>query len=328
MESELEVMLDRAAAAIRDADALLVTAGAGIGVDSGLPDFRGNEGFWRAYPPLQRLGISFYDMANPFWFKRDPELAWGFYGHRLGLYRSTQPHDGFRILGEWSARCPNGSFVFTSNVDGQFQRAGFEGDRILECHGSIHHLQCLNHCGEITPADPFEVMVDDETFRAIPPLPCCPRCGSLARPNVLMFGDWAWLPDRTDAQERRFADWVNHLGGTRLAIVEIGAGTAVPTVRMTSEQLARRPGARLIRINVRETQVPGDHIGIALGGARGVAGDSAANRIDLSGLGPGPCPCPFPFPHPCPCPMGPAAAAGPTPLSENSCGTARLHQCI
>jgi len=278
MNNELETSLDRAAEVISSAEALLVTAGAGIGVDSGLPDFRGNEGFWRAYPPLKRLGISFYDMANPIWFKRDPELAWGFYGHRLELYRSTEPHDGFRILHDWGKGCPFGSFVFTSNVDGQFHKAGFGGDRILECHGSIHHLQCLAHCCEITRADPFEVEVDDESFRASAPLPSCSRCGSLARPNVLMFGDFGWLPDRTSAQERRFADWVAHLGDSRLVIVEVGAGTAVPTVRMTSEQLAHRPGATLIRINVREPQVPRNHIGIALGGLEALR--EIAERIE------------------------------------------------
>jgi len=265
MDDGLAKSLDRAAAAIAGAEALLVTAGAGIGVDSGLPDFRGDEGFWRAYPPLARLGIGFVNMANPIWFKRDPELAWGFYGHRLELYRSTEPHDGFRMLREWGDGSTRGAFVFTSNVDGQFQKAGFDRDRVLECHGSIHHLQCLDHCGGIAPADGVEIAVDAETFRASPPLPTCPRCGGLARPNVLMFNDWGWLSERTAAQERRFADWIGDLGDARLAVVEIGAGTAVPTVRMTSEQLARRPGATLIRINVREPQVPGDHIGIPMG---------------------------------------------------------------
>jgi NAD-dependent SIR2 family protein deacetylase len=53
-----------AAKALRKARALVVTAGAGMGVDSGLPDFRGDQGFWRAYPPYERLGISFVDAAN------------------------------------------------------------------------------------------------------------------------------------------------------------------------------------------------------------------------------------------------------------------------
>src|SRR4028118_1532836 len=97
----------RAAQVIAQADALLITAGAGMGVDSGLPDFRGNEGFWKAYPPLQRLGISFVEMANPRWFHDDPHLAWGFYGHRLQLYRDTTPHQGFPILLEWGRRAPD-----------------------------------------------------------------------------------------------------------------------------------------------------------------------------------------------------------------------------
>src|ERR1700744_4508975 len=88
----------RAAGWIRNADALLITAGAGMGVDSGLPDFRGNEGLWRAYPAIARLGLRFEQLANPSWFNRDPHLAWGFYGHRLNLYRATIPHDGFSIL--------------------------------------------------------------------------------------------------------------------------------------------------------------------------------------------------------------------------------------
>src|SRR5438445_8809587 len=94
----LERLLDRAAGAIARADALLIGAGAGMGVDSGLPDFRGTEGFWNAYPPFRKLGLSFVDLANPRWFRSDPELAWGFYGHRLNLYRATQPHAGFELL--------------------------------------------------------------------------------------------------------------------------------------------------------------------------------------------------------------------------------------
>src|SRR5689334_6849565 len=96
----LDAAIARAAALIRDADALLIGAGAGIGVDSGLPDFRGDHGFWRAYPPLAKLGIRFVEIANPRSFARHPELAWGFYGHRLALYRDTVPHEGFTILRE------------------------------------------------------------------------------------------------------------------------------------------------------------------------------------------------------------------------------------
>src|SRR6185436_4291377 len=115
--------LDRAASLLREATALVFSAGAGMGVDSGLPDFRGPEGFWEAYPAYRHLGLSFVDLANPRWFTEDPERAWGFYGHRLELYRRTTPHDGFGVLQRWAGKRP--ACVFTSNVDGHFQRAGF-----------------------------------------------------------------------------------------------------------------------------------------------------------------------------------------------------------
>lgn len=81
--------------AIKTADALLITAGAGMGVDSGLPDFRGTQEFWRAYPVIARLSLSFAEMADSAWFSENPHHAWAFYGHRLNLYRATQPHVGW-----------------------------------------------------------------------------------------------------------------------------------------------------------------------------------------------------------------------------------------
>ena len=142
MSTNTDNEVRRAAEAINAADALLVTAGAGMGVDSGLPDFRGAQGFWRAYPAIAKLGLSFEEMANPAWFKENPSLAWAFYGHRLNLYRSTFPHAGFARLLEIGRSKSHGYFVFTSNVDGQFQKAGFSLEHIVECHGSIHHFQC------------------------------------------------------------------------------------------------------------------------------------------------------------------------------------------
>ena len=139
-----QTKLEIAARVLRHADAILIGAGAGMGVDSGLPDFRSDEGFWKAYPPLKALGICFEEMANPHWFDTDPALAWGFYGHRLNLYREVEPHDGFHILRELGNKKQHGAFVYTSNVDGHFQKAGFSQDQVCECHGSIHHLQCFS----------------------------------------------------------------------------------------------------------------------------------------------------------------------------------------
>ncbi len=276
--------VEKAARAVGLSEALLICAGAGMGVDSGLPDFRGNRGFWKAYPPFARLGLGFVDLANPEWFDSDPHLAWGFYGHRLNLYRSTTPHDGFQILRRWGEEKPLGYFVFTSNVDGQFQKAGFDPKAIEECHGSLHHLQCAVPChGAIWSADGVDVVVDEQTMRAKKPLPTCSRCGGVARPNVLMFGDWRWVEYRTEAQGSRLREWLARVQGHRLAVVECGAGTAVPTVRYMSQRVAANSGATLIRINTREPQVPPGHIGLPMGALEALnAIDQALERLPAS----------------------------------------------
>lgn len=267
----MEQAIAQAAAALAQADALWIGAGAGMGVDSGLPDFRGNEGFWRAYPPFARRGLSFVQVANPRWFDVDPELAWGFYGHRLALYRQATPHQGFALLSRWAARLRHGAFVFTSNIDGHFQRAGFAADRLVECHGSLGWLQCARACSPaLWPTGALELDVDGVTFRARPPLPACPHCGGMARPNVLMFGDERWISVRSEQQEAAQLEWLGRLRGARLVLIECGAGTAVPVVRWTAEGLARRWGGRLIRINPREASGPADAITLECGALEGL----------------------------------------------------------
>jgi NAD-dependent SIR2 family protein deacetylase len=233
-----------AAKLIQAADGLLVTTGAGIGVDSGLPDFRGDEGFWKAYPPLAQAGVRFAEIANPAAFHEDPWRAWGFYGHRLRLYRETAPHEGFAILQRWAATKPAESFVFTSNVDGAHQKAGVPSGRIVECHGSIHYLQCTLPCTDaVWAAERVRPQVDESTCRLTSELPMCPHCGRLARPNILLFNDSEWVSRRTDDQYRRMQAWIDIV--KRPVVIEIEAGTHIPSVRHQGEAL----GAPLVRIN-------------------------------------------------------------------------------
>ena len=264
-----------AAEQIAKADAIVIAAGAGIGVDSGLPDFRGNDGFWNAYPALAKAQINFTDIANPRAFHQQPELAWGFYGHRLDLYRKTVPHAGFGILKKW-ADAKKGSWVFTSNVDGQFQKAGFAKEQIHECHGSIHYLQCVDDCvaGVWSAAD-FQPEVDEEQCLLLNSPPPCLCCGQIARPNVLMFGDWNWQAEREHEQRQREAQWFEKIIHNlwNVVIIEMGAGTAIPSVRYFSEQTAKKYGASIIRINPREFDVASTrHIGIPLGSLEALRG--------------------------------------------------------
>ncbi len=125
---------------INNSTGLLITAGAGMGVDSGLPDFRGNDGFWKEYPVFKNK-LSFSSVASPTTFRNTPEIAWGFYGHRYELYKKTIPHDDFKLLLEIAKTKFNDNyFVITSNVDGQFQTAGFDENKIEEIHGNIFNV--------------------------------------------------------------------------------------------------------------------------------------------------------------------------------------------
>jgi NAD-dependent SIR2 family protein deacetylase len=255
-----------AADLISQSDGLLITAGAGIGIDSSLPDFRGDVGFWRAYPALGNRNLRFTEIANPKAFQQHAELAWGFYGHRLQLYRTTVPHAGFTLLNRIASLIPNGAFVFTSNVDQQFQRSGMLDNRVVECHGSIEKMQCLLACGQPTwSAHEFVPVVDVKNCALISALPTCPSCGGIARPNILMFGDCDWDSTYADQQERRLEAWLARQD--RTVILEIGAGTAIPTVRLFGEQLSRP----LIRLNPSESTVGMRRdIGIPLGALEGI----------------------------------------------------------
>ena len=254
--------LDAAADAIAAASLLLVMTGAGMGVDSGLPDFRGPEGFWRAYPALGARGLRFEEMANPQWFEREPRLAWAFYGDRLHRYRETAPHAGYAVLRAWCAARPH--FCFTSNVDGQLQRAGFDEAQIYEVHGSIHHLQRVDGRGGLWSAEDTVVKVNPAEFRAEGPLPACPDTGAPARPNILMFNDYSWNSSRAEAAAARYLQALAAHPGPRV-VIELGAGVAISTVRREAERQAK--GGTLIRINPRAPEVPRGGLSIACGAA-------------------------------------------------------------
>lgn len=262
-------MIELAAKLIGSAEAFVITAGAGMGVDSGLPDFRGDHGFWNAYPMYARLGLSFADCANPEHFEQDPAFGWGFYGHRTNLYRETSPHEGFNIIRHWTERNRADYFVVTSNVDGQFQKAGYAADRILEVHGSIHHLQCSSPCSRNVWENDEQIQINDDTMRARS-IPRCPYCRDVSRPNILMFGDGSWISDRTNMQQGRFKSFLENNRGKRTVVIEMGAGRAIPTIRYTSEELGEIPNTKVIRINPREAEIDAPHISLECGALEGL----------------------------------------------------------
>ena len=269
LEIEKEIVL--AKKMIEEAEAIIITAGAGMGVDSGLPDFRGSSGFWKAYPPLSKLGYGFTQMANATLFSLNPKLAWGFYGHRLQLYREIVPHKGFEILLDLVKKKNENYFIYTSNVDGQFEKAGFDREKIYEVHGSIHYLQCSEACKEEVWKNNFsDIKVDMERIEA-EVLPKCNYCDEIARPNILMFDDWNFIDTRIAMQSKKFEAWKKINKNKRKVILEIGAGSTIPTLRIYGNMASRTLNTTLIRINPREPEVSNkSSIGLALGGMDGI----------------------------------------------------------
>lgn len=282
MKNEIQEKIEKAAQSIQAADSILITAGAGMSVDSGLPDFRGTHGLWRAFPPLAHLGLDFEAMACPDLFDENPRLAWGFYGLRLESYRQAKPHQGYQLLKQWGKNKAFGTYVWTSNVDGHFAKAGFATERIIEKHGSIHLMQCSRDCKKseenLWSSDNFIPQVDIKTSLLLNDLPTCPYCGVLARPNILMFDDYFWLENALTEKKQRFENqWLKQVSS--LVIIEIGAGKALPLIRHFSDRMARRKFAQLIRINPDAPQVPQmHHIGLPMRGLEALQAIDTAMR--------------------------------------------------
>ena len=126
MESKLDLLAYRAAKHILRNKNLLISAGAGMGVDSGLPVFRGKEGLWAHYPYFKTTGMEFYEASSPSFFRSKPAHFWYYMGHRYNMYSEKEPHEGYKILLKICEEFKKENhFVFTSNVDGHFLKTGF-----------------------------------------------------------------------------------------------------------------------------------------------------------------------------------------------------------
>lgn len=250
--------LNYAVELIQKADGLLITAGAGMSVDSGLPDFRSVGGFWNVYPPFQKMGLQFHQVATPNFYLEHPEEAYWFFAHRLVQYRNTEPHQGYQILKRWGEKMKYGYFVFTSNVDAHFKKAGYDEQRIYEVHGTLERMQCFENCKNRSwLSTEFQPVVDNENYRLLSEKPVCPDCGKMARQNVLMFNDWFYCEQHYQFQELRLKQWLKQV--ENLVVIELGAGKAIPTVQAFSERTAKQKKAGFIRINPQDAGVPRMH---------------------------------------------------------------------
>lgn len=208
---------------IRNASRVVVLSGAGISAESGVPTFRGDEGLWKEHNPEE--------LATPEAFLRDPRLVWEWYDWRRQIIAKAAPNPGHRALVE--LECQKRYFTLvTQNVDGLHDLAG--SGRMLKLHGDIWRLRCL------------ECRADWPDRRApLPKLPPHCRCGGLARPGTVWFGEP--LPDGM---------WLEaeHAAGEAEVLLVVGTSAVVyPAASLVT--VARMAKAKVIEVNVAETPI-------------------------------------------------------------------------
>jgi NAD-dependent deacetylase len=169
---------------------LLFLTGAGISAESGIPTFRGPEGYWRVgsanYHPHELATFAAYSSM--------PDVVWGWYLYRRGVCRAASPNAAHMAIVRAEHALGDRFHLITQNVDGLHSRAGNTAERTYAIHGMIDHLRCARECTtdthEIPAALPLEWARDrlptSDELGALR----CPRCGAPGRPHVLFFDEY------------------------------------------------------------------------------------------------------------------------------------------
>lgn len=238
MTTALESVIEYA----RAGDGLTVAlTGAGISAESGIPTFRGEEGYWtvgsEVYHPQQ--------MATRSAFERMHEEVWRWYLYRRSVCRAANPNPAHQALVDLEAAHGDRFRLITQNVDGLHLRSGSSMERTYQIHGNIDFMRCWKECSsDLTPIPDAigSVGKDDPFERAWEDLLVCPACGGIARPHVL------WFDESYNEELFRFASSLQAAADASLVIiVGTSASTNLPNQVV---RLAARSGAALIDINI------------------------------------------------------------------------------
>jgi len=234
MEPGLEALLEE----VRGAGGpVVVLTGAGISAESGIPTFRGKEGYWvvgsRNHMPQE--------MATRAMFDRAPEEVWRWYLYRFGVCRHAQPNAGHRALVALEDALGERFTLVTQNIDGLHRRAG---SRKVYCiHGDAAWVRCADECGAglLDLPDLGRRGKDDPLTSADRERLSCPRCGSWLRPHVLWFDEYYDEPYYRMESALRAAN-----EAALLLVVGTSGATNLP---MQIGQIAFSNGAAVVDVN-------------------------------------------------------------------------------
>ncbi|MBT8465711.1 MAG: RNA polymerase subunit sigma [Myxococcales bacterium] len=225
----------------RPHELVLWLTGAGISAESGIPTFRGKEGYWRVgsrnYQPEE--------MATRSAFEAMPEEVWAWYLYRRGVCRGAEPNAAHLALAKAEQRGGDRFLLVTQNVDGLHLRAGNTLERTYQIHGNIDFMRCSEECLPAPVPMPDRVEVTWEKGRALSrhelELLRCPSCGAMARPHVL------WFDESYDEPNFRFQSSIEAARHASLVIV-VGT-TGATTLPMHIGTIAAQRGVPMIVIN-------------------------------------------------------------------------------
>ncbi len=167
---------------------LIVLTGAGVSAESGIPTFRGQEGYWT-------VGSTVYqpqEIATNAMLKRKPEDVWMWFLYRRGVCRMSQPNPGHLAIVELEKLLGDRFVLITQNVDGLHTRAGNSLERTYKIHGDLEFMRCMKDCtSDVFPIP--EAMPAKERGGQLTPdewdLLKCPNCGAMSRPHVLLWDE-------------------------------------------------------------------------------------------------------------------------------------------
>jgi NAD-dependent deacetylase len=153
---------------------ILVITGAGVSAESGIPTFRGKDGYWRNLDPAK--------LATPEAFAHDPKLVWEWYRERRQRIRNAQPNAAHEAIAKLAQHADEFLLV-TQNVDDLHSRAGLPSEKMVQIHGDIFVTKCS--CCDWSRRD-YEHEHEHEQEDVVPK---CARCDALVRPGVVWFGE-------------------------------------------------------------------------------------------------------------------------------------------
>ncbi len=213
---------------------VLVLTGAGVSAESGIPTFRGKDGYWRNLDPAQ--------LATPEAFTRDPKLVWQWYRERRQRIRNAQPNAAHQGIAKLAARADEFLLV-TQNVDDLHARAGLPKKTMVQIHGDIFLTRCSGcDFGRRDYEQDREEKEEEEEQNVVPR---CAKCDALMRPGVVWFGEQ--LPCNEVQRVENYLD----RGACDLVIV---AGTTATFGYIIDWAVrASHDGGELIEVNPEET---------------------------------------------------------------------------